>query len=139
MTPARLWRRVGRRGTCMLMFAFLDYMFAFSYFNPAPDIRRTAFVSFLAEVAPLWLWGACWLVVAVTCTVAAFMKSDRWGFAAASGIKVMWGLLYVIAAFSHVPRAWLGAVLWLAIAGWVGVVSTWPDPAKEGTVWTTRS
>ncbi len=134
-----LWNKIGRRGTCLLVFAFLDFVFAYSYLEPLAEYKRTAFTLFIGALAPLWFWGLLWLVVGIACLVSAFMRADRWGFAGAAGIKVLWGVLYLIAAFASVPRAWLGAALWLAIAGWVGVISTWPErTVKGGQLWTPR-
>jgi hypothetical protein len=125
----RLWCAVGRRGTCLLVFAFLDFTFGYSYLHPLPEARRSSGVHFLDSIAPLWAWGAMWTVVGVVLLVQAFMRNDKIGFACAAGVKVLWALLYMLGAFMGVERAWLSAALWLAIAGWVGVISTWPEVA----------
>ncbi len=123
----RLWTTIGRRGVSLLVFAFLDFSFGASYFFPAPEIRRSQGVLFLASIAPLWVWGALWTVVGVVLVVNAFLRNDKIGFACAAGIKVFWSLMYVIAAFAGVERAWLSAALWAAIAGWLAVIATWPE------------
>jgi hypothetical protein len=127
----RLWCHVGRRGTSLLFFAFLDFMFALSYYFPAPGIRRSSGVHFLASIAPLWLWGTLWTVVGAILVVHAFKVNDKIGFAFAAGIKVLWATIYTIGIFFGVERAWLSAALWLAIAGWLAVISTWPEPPRR--------
>jgi hypothetical protein len=125
-----LLRRIGRRGAALLMFAFIDSVYAFSLFNPLPEYRRTPTVLFLGAVAPLWLWGVLWAASAVACFVCAFLRHDRWGFASAMAMKTLWGLLFVFAAFMGLDRAYVSAALWLAMAGWVGIISTWPEPPR---------
>ena len=125
----RIWLQLGRRGVCLLMFAFLDFAFAVSYFFPVPEISRSSSVVFISHIAPLWAWGALWLGVGIVLLVNAFMINDRIGYAFAVGIKVLWALQYTVAIFYGVQRAWLSAALWAAIAGWVAVISTWPEPA----------
>lgn len=120
--------RVGRRGAALLMFAFIDAVYSYSFLNPTPEQRRFTALRFLADIAPLWFFGLLWGAAGIVCFVSAFRRHDRWGFAAAMGIKVLWGLLFVWAAAAGVSRAYVSAALWLAVAGWVGIISTWPEP-----------
>lgn len=126
-----LWERVGRRGSTLLMLAFIDAVYSYSLFNPAPGTLRTPAYLFLSSLAPLWMYGTLWAAAGLACFICAFLRTDRWGFAAAMAIKVLWGLLYVLAMFVGVSRAYISVALWLGIAGWVYVVSTWPEPPRE--------
>lgn len=126
----RLWARVGRRGIALLFFAFLDAVYCFSLARPAPEQRKTATVLFIESLAPLWLWSMAWGAAGVACFVCAFLRRDYIGFAAAAAINTLWGLLFLVGAFYGVPRAYVSAALWLTLAGWVGVISTWPEPGK---------
>ncbi len=123
----RVWDRIGRRGSTLLMLAFIDAVYSYALFNPAPESLRTPAIVFFRGFAPLWVYGLLWAVAGVMCFVCAFLRSDRWGFAAAMAIKVLWALLYVLALFAGVPRAYISVALWLGIAGWVYTVSTWPE------------
>lgn len=127
----RLWSHVGRRGSALLFFCFLDFVYAYSLFNPAPEIRRSPTATFLNEVVPLWVWGCIWLAAGIVCGVQAFSQRDRYGFAAAMAIKVLWGLIYLMLAFAGFERAYVSAALWLCLAGWVAIISTWPEPSQS--------
>ncbi len=120
-------RRVGRRGAALLFFALLDGIYSYSLFNPAPEVRRTASVLFVEGIAPLWVWGLLWAVAGVACLIGAFMKSDKWSFAAAIGIKSLWGLIYLGAAIIGLERAYLSAAIWLCLAIWVAIIASWPE------------
>lgn len=120
-------RNVGHRGSALLFFSLLDFVYAYSLFVPPKEVVGQ--LSFIQDVAPLSWWGTLWTIVAVICLVNAFRTRDRWGFTAAMLIKVMWGALYVYGGILGVERAYLGAVIWLCLAGWVGIISSWPAPA----------
>ncbi len=123
------WARdnIGRRGAALLFFAFLDFIYAYSLFNPAPEVRRTATVLFVEGLLPLWVWGAMWLAAGICCLTNAFRANDKVGFAAAIAIKTLWGLLFVVAMVAGLERAYVSAALWLVLAGWVGIIATWPE------------
>lgn len=114
----------------MLFFGLLDAVYAFSLFNPEASVRASAQLSFIQDVAPLSVWAAMWAFGAVICLACAFRDKDRWGFTVAMLIKVMWGALYVHGALAGVERAYLGAVIWLCLAGWVAVIASWPEPPE---------
>ncbi len=120
-------RRVGRRGAALLFFALLDSIYAFSLFNPATEARRSGSVRFVGDLLPLWVWGLMWAAGGLACFVGAFMKSDKWSFAAAIMVKTMWGLLYLGAALVGLERAYLSATIWLCLALWVAIIAGWPE------------
>lgn len=124
--------RVGRRGAFLLFLAMLDLVYAYSLLFPAAEAARSASLRFVAGVAPLWVWALAWFIPGVLCAVQAFRRSDRAAFAAAMCIKVLWGGLFVAGSITgQIDRAYVGAVVWLAFALVVGLISTWPEP---GTV-----
>lgn len=128
----KLIRRIGHRGAALLFFALLDAVYAFSLLNPPPDVRRGASLAFIDNVAPLPVWGAIWAIAGIACFVCAFRKDDRWGFAAAMLVKVLWGCLYIYGSFLGIERAYLGAAIWLCLAGWIAIISSWPAPVYRG-------
>ncbi len=129
MSP--LARRIGRRGSCLLFFAVLDLFYALSLFQPVAEARRSASVLFIASILPLWAWGTLWLTVGILCIIGAFTRRDRWAFAAAVAIKTLWGGLTLLAWIAgFLERGWLSAVIWLAMAGWVLIISSWPEPPE---------
>lgn len=128
-TAHRLWQRLGRRGCFLAFLATLDVIFAYSLYRPPAEAKQTAGIAFFSAVAPLWVWALAWFVPGVLCAVQAFMRHDRWAFAFAMGIKVLWGAMYVAGAIAvHLERAYVGATVWLAFALVVGLISTWPEP-----------
>lgn len=126
---ASLWQRVGRRGTTLLFLATLDFLVAGSLLRPPAEAGQTASVRYIADLAPLPCWGALWAAVGVACLIGAFLRVDRWAYAAAMALKVLWGMTYLLGwALFGLDRAWVSAVVWLAFAAFVYVVSTWPEP-----------
>lgn len=125
----RLWRRIGRRGCFLLFLATLDGIYAYSLYRPPVEAKQSAGVAFFSAVAPLWVWALAWLIPGILCAAQAFMRHDRWAFASAMGIKVLWGSMYIAGAIAvHLDRAYVGATVWLAFALVVGLISTWPEP-----------
>jgi len=121
--------RIGRRGVALLFFALLDLVYCYSLLFPDSPSQRSASVRYLAAVAPLWLWAILWGVAGVLCLFYAFRLNDRIGFAAAICVKTMWGILMMsAAAIGHVDRAYISGTIWLCMAGWLGVIASWPEP-----------
>lgn len=124
-----LRQRVGRRGACLLFFALLDAIVAASL-TSAP---ASATYQFLGQLMPLPWWAAIWVLVGVTCAVQAFMVTDRVAFAAASALKVVWGLAQLIGwVFDAIPRGYVAAAIWLAFAAFVQVIAGWQEPSRRG-------
>lgn len=128
----RLGHQVGRRGASLLFFGLLDVVYCQALLFPTRTARNTSGYRFLADIMPLWAWAAMWGVVGVLCLVYAFRKRDQPAFAAAMGLKVLWGSVYVGGQWTGaVERGYVSAVVWLALAALVGLLSTWPEPTKE--------
>lgn len=129
MRRKALAQRVGRRGSCLLFFAVLDVLYALSLAKPPPEAKLSPTVAFIAEIAPLDLWALAWLAVGVLCLVGAFRHHDRWAFTAAVAIKTIWGGTFLLGwILDGLDRGWVSAVIWLAMAGWVYIISSWPEP-----------
>jgi hypothetical protein len=125
----RLKHRVGRRGASLMFFALLDFVFALSLISPLPESQRNPATIFIQSIAPLWVWGLLWLLAGVVCLSGAFVRNDQLAFFAAVGIKVLWGLIYLLMQIIvHIERAWLGATIWLCLGMFVFIISTWPEP-----------
>jgi hypothetical protein len=124
----RVARQIGHRGAALSFFALLDAVYAYSLFNPPPHDRQSAQLALARDVLPLWAWGALWAAAGAACAFHALRERDRLGFAAAMAIKVLWGGLYVYGACIGVERAYLSAAIWLCLAAWVYIISSWPEP-----------
>lgn len=135
----RLVHRVGRRGAALLFFAFLDLIYCHGLLFPTTAARRSASYQFLHDVAPLWVWGGLWGGVGLVCLVCAFRRHDDPAFAAAMGLKVLWGGVYLLGwLFAGLERGYVAAAIWLAFAAFVGLHAGWPE-ANRGRAWTQRS
>lgn len=121
--------RVGRRGIALLFFAFLDLVYSVSLFVPPAEAAKSSSLRFVASILPLPVWGTLWATAGLVCLVHAFRIDDKIGFAFAISIKVLWAAVFVIAMVTGaIERAYVGAAIWLAMAGWIAVISTWPEP-----------
>lgn len=120
---------VGRRGEFLLFLALLDLLYGLSLLRPAPQARRSPTTGFLAEVMPLPCWALLWLAVGAVCLAGAFVVRDRVSFAAAAGLKVLWGSLFLVGWLAGVvERGWVSAVIWLVFALVVVRLASWPEP-----------
>ena len=132
-TTVGLWRallrRVGRRGAALLFFAFLDLVYSVSMFNPPREALRSPTLLFVDSILPLWAWGVLWGITGLICLIHAFRINDKIGFTAAITLKTLWGSIFVYAAAAGlIDRAYVSAAIWLSLAGWVGIIATWPEP-----------
>lgn len=125
---SRLVHRVGRRGASLLFLALLDLVYALSLLAVPPETRATAGFVFLVSVLPIQAWTAAWATVGLICAMQAFAWHDRVAFAAASSLKVVWGMVYLLGwALGDIPRGYVSAVIWLAFAGFVQVIAGWRE------------
>jgi hypothetical protein len=124
--------QVGRRGASLLFFALLDLVYAGSLAWAPPSVRETPGYMWLTSYLPLWAWAALWCAVGLLCLVQAFQRADHAAFACASLLKVLWGILHVAGwLLDVVPRGYVSAVIWLALAGFVQVIASWPEPRRR--------
>jgi hypothetical protein len=131
------FRQPGRRGMALLFFAMLDAIYGLSLIIPDQATRAGDQFRWLSSIAPLWGWASLWFAVSLACLVAAFQTFDRVGFTAAIFLKLMWGLLTLTGwLVAGVDRGYVSAAIWLTAAGFVWIISGWPEPGKE-TLWTT--
>ncbi len=123
----RVTHRIGWRGDVLITLAVLDVCYGWTLITASPSVldSNTTF-RWMDSVFPLAAFGAIWWAVALICTVAAFQRDDRFGWGAAAGIKVLWGLLCLAGwAFDTVS---LGSVaIWLCYARIVWRVSGWTE------------
>lgn len=132
MTTRAWWAiRVGRRGEFLLFLTLLDLLYGLSLCRPVAAAAQSPTTAFLAEVMPLAAWGLLWLAVGAVCLTGAFVVADRFAFAAAAGLKVLWGSMFLIGWLAGViERGWVGAVIWLVFAGVVARLASWPEPLR---------
>ncbi len=132
MSPARLARRVGRRGAALACLAVLDLVWAWSLLDPTASRQLRAAPSYQAilHVAPLHAWAAVWALVGLVCAAHALRRRDRAAWAAAIAVKLAWAALtgWAWLTVPGASRAWAAMVIWAAFAGLIGVVAGWAEP-----------
>lgn len=145
MIGARLWHAVymrgrtvghviGRRGASLLFFAMLDFIYGYSLADPPAESAQSTTTRFIATVAPLSVWATLWIAVGLVCLICAFRVRDRLAFAAAVGLKVLWGGTFLVGwMIAGLDRGWLASAIWLALALFAFIISSWPEPPEGGT------
>lgn len=124
----RIARRVGHRGGYLLFIALLDILFALSLASPPPEVRGSPAFRYIATVLPLPIWAAIWLAVGIICLIQTFTRSDRLAFGLASGLKLLWGSVYLGGwLLAGVARGWVGAAIWISFGALTTLISTWPE------------
>lgn len=120
----------------LLFFAALDLIYSFSLLNPDQDSRNGKFLTAVADIMPLWAWAALWGVTGLLCLFFAFLRDDRVGWTAAIFLKVTWATACLIAWINGgADRGYVSASIWLATAGFVWVISSWPE-VEGRSAWT---
>lgn len=121
---------IGRRGTVLLFLALVDLAYALSLWRPAGATTQAASTRLLAHIMPLPWWAGLWLAVGVACLAAAFVhRLDRIAFPAASGIKALWGTVFLFGwLIAGLDRGWVAAIVWYGFALLVGVIAGWAEP-----------
>lgn len=132
---------LGKRGRVLLFFGALDVVYAVSLAAPDAVTRSAPFFTWLASIAPMWLWAAGWAVVGAICLWQAFCRKDAIGYAAAICLKVCWGTVCLGAwLFGGVDRGYVSAAIWLGLAYFVSNIASWPEPGDgKGPTWIRRS
>lgn len=122
----RLLYRVGRRGAWLLFLALLDLVYGLGL----PELMRrpSSGLAFLASILPPEVWVGMWAAVGLACMVQAFAIRDRIAFTAATLLKVLWGMVYLVGwMLLDLPRGQVGAVIWLALAGVTVLIAGWRE------------
>lgn len=121
--------RVGRRGAILLILSVIDFAYGLSLVSPSADSVASSTVMWRQHYAPIWAWGAGWLIVGVILFVSAFLRNDAFGYAAAIGWKIIWSLTTLASwAFGDVDRGWVATIIWAVFGGMIWVISGWPEP-----------
>ncbi len=119
----RTARRVGRRGCTLLFLAILDMLYAYNLHVTAASLLAPVHLGF-----PAGVWALIWLAAGLTCLLSVPARVDRVAFTANVMLLLAWGLIYAVAwLHGTVPRGWVNAVIWIALAGLIVVISTWPE------------
>lgn len=129
-TLHRIKRRVSRRGYALLFFAQIGL--AFGYSLAAPQNPPSASSKFAASIMPLWAWATLWIGTALICIGYAFTRADKLAFSLMMGTVTAWGLVNLGGFITgQNPRGWVGAAVFLGLASFVYIISSWPDLPRD--------
>lgn len=126
--------QLGRRGAFLVLFAVVYALIGYSYLTLSPASVKAVRMSlhWALNVAPLPVWGWVWIATAVIAAASGLFAPGRKaaGFVAGVVMPVLWGLANLAAWISRdVPRGWVSAAIYAALAAAVGVVAGMPEPA----------
>lgn len=122
--------RVGHRGVSLLSFGALSLLYGFGALAfPSSEVTASATSRYFATLLPLRAWAVLWVVTGVVCVYHAFQRYDRFGYIAAVGMFMLWGLLTALGVwFADVPAT--GVAIWLVLAGKVWAESIRPEAVE---------
>lgn len=119
-----------RRGGCLLILALLDLGISFGIFtldNYVDAVRDnyTGHTTFL----PLTAWAFIWAFVGTVDLLQAFARyDDRMAFVLSAAIKMAWGVGFFVGwVFFDIHRAWLSALIYVALGSIVLIISGWQE------------
>lgn len=138
---AKSWwfRHVGRRGSALLFFSFLDGYYGWNLLTLPPVAESTPTFKFIDEFAPIEIWAGIWGITSLTCLVFAFRRWDGIAFAIAIALFALWGFIYVAGDVTgHIYRGNVAASIWFAFALFVLLISGWPEESG-GDKWTQQT
>lgn len=113
---------IGRRGAFLAFLALLDTSYGYILLTIPPALQS------LDLMLPWRAWAILWLATGGICLTGVFARRDLIQYTLAAALKTAWALLYVrLAAVQHVPYAWISAIVFLALAATVLLISSWPE------------
>lgn len=122
-----LEQRIGFRGSVLLFFAELDFVYGYVLAFPAPETAASPTYRYFSSLLPLRAWALLWVGVGVICFYHALHRYDRFGFVAAIALKILWGSLALIGVW-YADVSISTVAIWLSLAGMIWRISAWPEP-----------
>lgn len=111
--------QIGRRGAFLGFLAFLDYVYAFAFWQ----------IPGMPVMGPPIVWAIAWFGAAVACTVGTFLRKDRVPYTIASTVKTAFAAQFCyLWVVRHMPYGWIDATFWFVFSLVVLMISSWPDP-----------
>lgn len=127
-----LARRCGRRGTILTCYGIVWVLYGYAQqVTPQADQRG---LKLLLNLAPLSVWGWCWIVAGIIALVSAWAPPglDAAGFVSLVAVVLPWTFTYLATwLLGDYPRGWVAAAIWALITVPVLVVASWPEPARR--------
>lgn len=110
--------RLDRRDSFLCSFGLAYAAIGYSYIGVSVSTEqpRTA-LSWMLDLAPLWLFGVLWLAAGLTAIVAGLTRHPVAGFRAVAAMPALWGLTYVVGWLQgDAARGWVSAILFAMLA-----------------------
>lgn len=122
---------VRRRGAFLALMGAVWVLIGYSYMDIPPSqqpaVHRALHLAI--TVAPLWVHGLLWIVSGILAIGDGLRKGARSavGFTAAIIMPTAWMCVYLAAWIDgDVPRGWVSALVFAALAGAIGIVAGMP-------------
>lgn len=132
-------KNVGRRGSALLFFSFLDAFYSWSLLSLPPQAKESPTFQFIDRMVPIEICAAVWGFVGLICLIFAFRRWDGIAFTLAIALFLLWGIVYVAGDVANqIYRGWVGSTIWFAFALFVLLISGWPE-APGGDKWPTQA
>ena len=126
----RLGRRLGRRGTILLLKGTIAVLYGYGQLTqPIPDRRG---LRLLLALMPLGGWAAAWMAAGLVALVCAWLPARRdWpGYLAVWAITAPWSMGYLVAwwPLGEYERGWIPAAIFGAFGAVCLVAIGWDEP-----------
>lgn len=130
-TLRALERRIGFRGSALLLFALWCGGSAVRLARADEQLASTPTLAYLATIAPLPILAIPWAVATLLCLVCAFREEDKVAFAATAGVMIFWAFAYLVGGVQGViPQGAWAFIVQMVLAGFVLRLSRWPEPPR---------
>ena len=127
----RLGLHVGRRGVFLILFGAVYLLIGYSYLgvHVTPAVRHA--LRLALNLAPLTVYAWLWLGSGTVLVLSGLVSPGRKpvGFTVAVVMPVLWAVVYSAAWIAgDIPRGWVQAAIFAALAAAVAVVAGMPEP-----------
>jgi len=132
-TLRRIGLHVGRRGAFLILFGAVYLLIGYSYLTltPASETAVRHALRLALNAAPLPAWGWAWITAGVTAAACGAVCPGRKavGYGVAVAPPALWAVVYLAAWLAgDVPRGWVSAAIYAALAAAVAVIAGMPEP-----------
>lgn len=126
---------VSRRGAFLALFGVVFILIGYSYLNIPASSKPflQAYLRTALSIAPIEVYGWLWIVAGSVALLGGIIRRLDWlGFGAAVMLPLLWVAIYFDAQWQDKsPRAWVSALVYLALAGAIALVAGMSDPLHK--------
>lgn len=123
------WRN--RRRLLLISFALAYIVIGISYISIPPELSGS--LTLIVRTAPLWIWGAIWIVCGAGMIIAAVHHwrdklGGDFGFGIGVAMPALWGVLSFASTFFGAERGWVTAIVYWTMATAITASAGMVDP-----------